>query len=107
MAFGQKPPGNGQHQGHERGQNDEDPLPAEVDGHKNTNAGGQQRRDTQNQNQERDDFGGFVHMKEVPHHGHGSDGGGASAQRLDEAQGDQPFHGARTQAEQGGGNEQG
>ncbi len=77
-----------------------------MHGHKNADARREQRRRAENQNQQRDDFGGFLHGEKIPHHRHGRDLRGATAQRLHKTQGDEPFHGARTEAEQGRRNEQ-
>jgi hypothetical protein len=106
MSLWQPPPADGEHQDDERGQDDEDRLPAKMHGHEHADAGREQRRDTQNQNQQRDDFGGFPGGKEIPHHGHARNLRGAATERLHKAKSDEPFHRSRAQAADGGGDKQ-
>ena len=64
----------------------------------NANARRQQWRRTDDQDEQRNNFCGFIYVKEIPHHRHRRNLRRTPAQRLQEPERDEPLHCSRRKA---------
>ncbi len=96
--LGQEEKHHGQDRGGNHGEQDKDPWPSEPNHYQASDGGREQGRDTDDQEDQREDAGALLRRKEVANHGDSADLRYAAAESLQESQAHEDFEIARVDA---------